>query len=243
MTRTLCALVAAIALLGAAAATAEAKPIKFRVQIKATQTTTWKQPYFETANNCFNRPWIQGEGGETVRFKGSGVAYAQRVGSGTFWTYGSPRFGPSGQHGISLKATNERTYQSARGNKPGPCGGGTPDEVEAAECGARSARLFGQLSFQDRSRRLLLRAVTGPGSSAANALGYENCSIWAPDGVEEAWLTEITQRAPARELLDPDFKKHIVIAKRSFAKQLYPDAATIDMATSVYWQVTLTRLR
>lgn len=39
------------------------------------------------------------------------------------------------------------------------------------------------------------------------------------------------------------FRVQIVIAKKSFAKQLYPDAATIDMATNVHWQVTLTRLR
>ena len=237
----LCALVAALALLAPTAA--QAKPVKFRVQIKATQTTNWKQPYYETANNCFNRPWIQGEGGEVVRLKGSGVAYAQKVGSSTLWTYGSPEFGPSGKHGIALTATNERRYHSARGNKPGPCGGGSPEEVEPAECGTRSAKLFGQLSFQDKNRRLLLRASTGPGSSSSSALGFENCSIWAPDGVEEGWLTEITQKAPARELLDPEFKKHIVIARKSFTKQLYPTAATIDMATNVHWEVTLTRLK
>lgn len=242
-TRIPCALVIALALLAPTAAAAQASPVKFRVQIKATQTTNWKQPYHETANNCFNRPWIQGEGGEVVKFKGSGVAYAQRVGSSTFWTYGSPNFGPGGKHGIPLKATNERRYHSARGNKPGPCGGGSPEEVEAAECGTRTAKPFGQLSFQDKNRRLLLRVSDGPGSSSSNPLGFDNCPIWAPDGVDQASLTDVTQRAPARELLDPEFKKHIVIAKKTFTKQLYPDAATIDMSTSVHWQVTLTRLK
>ena len=52
----------------------------------------------------------------------------------------------------------------------------------------------------------------------------------------------MTQKAPARELLDPNFKKHIVIARKTFTGKLYPDAATITEATHVYWQVTLTRL-
>ena len=237
------ALVTALALLAPTAATAQAKPVKFRVQIKATQTTSWKQPYYETANNCYNRPWRQGEGGEVVKFKGSGIAYAQRVGSGTFWTYGSPQFGPGGKHGIALTATNERRYHSARGDKPGPCGGGSPDVIEPAECGGRSGKVFGQLSFEDKNRRLKLRASVGPIAATPNPLRFDDCPIFAPQGAEQAWLTEITQRAPARELLDPDFKRHIVIAKKTFTDQLYPTAAKIDMVTNVYWQVTLTRLK
>ncbi len=247
MNRMLCALVASLALVAASATTAEAqRPVKFRVQVKATQTTDWKQPYYETANNCYNRPWIQGEGGEVVKFKGSGTAYAHRVGREAIWTYGSPRFGPSGKPGIALTATNERRYHSARGNKPGPCGGGSPEEVEPTECGTRSGKAWGQLSFPDaKDRTLLLRANAdrAPGSSTLTDLGFDKCDIWTPTGVDDAWLTEITQKAPARELLDPDFKKHIVIARKTFTGSLYPDAATITMNTSVFWQVTLTRLK
>ncbi|MDQ3934297.1 MAG: hypothetical protein M3340_06660 [Actinomycetota bacterium] len=245
MYRMLCALVAAFALVAATATTAEAqRPVKFRVQIKASQTTDWKQPYYETANNCFNRPWIQGEGGEVVKFKGSGTAYAHKIGSSTIWTYGSPRFGPTGLHGIPLTATNERRYHLARGNKPGPCGGGSPEEVEPAECGTRSGKAFGQLAFQDKNRRLLLRVnERTSGSATPTDLGFDKCDILTPPGVDAAWLTEITQKAPARELLDPDFKKHIVIARKAFTHTLYPDAATITMNTNVFWQVTLTRLK
>jgi hypothetical protein len=76
----------------------------------------------------------------------------------------------------------------------------------------------------------------------ATNLGFDDCGIWAPEGVQQAGLTEVTQKAPARELLDPNFKKHIVIARKTFTGKLYPDAATITEATHVYWQVTLTRL-
>jgi hypothetical protein len=222
---------------GVFASNAEAaKPVKFRVQIKATQATDWKQPYFETANNCYNRPWRQGEGGEVVKFKGSGVAYVQKVGRGYYFTYGSPNFGPGGKHGIDLTAKNDRRSYSAQGNKPGPCGGGTPDEVDQVQCGTRKAKGHGLLSWDTRGKKLRLT------TSVDGTLNYDNCPIWAPPGVAQAGLTDITQKAPARELLDPNFKKHIVLARKSFKYQLYPDGATINMLTNVRWEVTLTRL-
>ena len=64
-----------------------------------------------------------------------------------------------------------------------------------------------------------------------------------PEGVRAAGLTEISQNAPARELLDPDFKKHIVIARKTFSGTLYPDTAPINTTTSVFWQATLRRVR
>src|SRR3954452_9239272 len=237
MTRLVKPLIAALVVsAGVFASNAQAAaPVKFRVLIKASQTTNWKQPYFEIANNCYNRPWRQGEGGEVVKFKGSGIAYAQKVGRNYYFTYGSPNFGPGGKHGIALKATNERRYKSSHGNKPGPCGGGTPDETEQVQCGTRSATGAGLLSWETGGKKLRLTA-------SADGLDYTNCPIWAPPGVQQAGLTQITQKAAARELLDPNFKKHIVIARKSFKYQLYPDAATINELTSVYWQVTLTRL-
>jgi hypothetical protein len=238
MNRPIKPLVAALVICaGVFASNAEAaQPVKFRVQIKATQTTDWKQPYFETANNCFNRPWRQGEGGEVVKFKGSGIAYVQKVGRGYFFTYGSPNFGPSGKHGIALTEKNDRHSYSAQGNKPGPCGGGTPDEVAPVQCGARTAKGYGQLSWDQGNKKLRLRTSTD------GSLGFDNCPIWAPPGVTQAGITEIAQKAPARELVDPNFKKHIVLARKSFKYQLYPDGATIDMLTNVRWEVTLTRL-
>jgi hypothetical protein len=240
MKRLLKSLIAALVVCaGVFAANADASgPIKFRVQIKASQTTDWKQPYFETAGNCFNRPWRQGEGGEVVKFNGSGIAYAQKVGRNFYSTYGSPDFGPGGKHGIALKAKNERRSYSAQGNKPGPCGGGTPDEVQQVQCGVRAGSAWGQLSWDTGGKRLRVRAPLADGTD----LGFPDCGIWAPEGVQQAGLTEITQKAPARELLDPNFKKHIVIARRTYTGKLYPDAATITEATHVYWQVTLTRL-
>jgi hypothetical protein len=239
MNRLTTSLIAALVVCaGVFASNAEAaKPVKFRVQIKASQTTTWKQPYYETENNCYNRPWRQGEGGEVVKFSGKGIAYAQKVGRNYYFTYGSPDFGPSGKHGIDLAAKNERHYYSAQGNKPGPCGGGTPDEVEQVQCGTRKAKGAGQLSWDSGNKRLLLRT-----SLASGSLTYDDCPIWAPPGVTQAGLTEITQKAPARELLDPNFKKHIVLARKSFNYKLYPDAATITELTTVRWEVTLTRL-
>jgi hypothetical protein len=106
------------------------------------------------------------------------------------------------------------------------------------ECGARSGDAWGRLSWDTGGKRLRVRASL---PSATN-LGFDHCGIWAPDGVTQAGLTEITQKAPARELLDPNFKKHIVIARKTFTGKLYPDAATITEMTHVYWQVTLTRL-
>ena len=239
MTRLVKPLVAALVVAGVFASNADAaKPVKFRVQIKASQTTDWQQPYFETANNCYNRPWRQGKGGEVVKFKGSGIAYAQKVGDNYYFTYGSPDFGPSGKRGIALKATNVRRYQSSQGTKPGPCGGGTPEQVEQVECGSRAASALGQLSWENANKRLAVRTSF----AGSDNLNYTDCPIWAPPAVTQAGLTTISQKAPARELLDPDFKKHIVIARRSFEYQLYPDAATINELTSVYWQVTLTRL-
>ena len=238
MKRMIVALAAVFVLCAGLTASADARPVKFRVQIKATQTTNWKQPYYETDNNCYNRPWRQGEGGEVVKFQGSAIAYVQKVGRNFYFTYGSPDFGPSGKHGITLKAKNERRYHSSQGNKPGPCGGGSPEEVEDVKCGTRSGKAFGQLSWDQGNKRLRLRTSLDSGTN----LGFDDCPIWQPDGVTAAGLTEITQKAPARELLDPAFKEHIVIARKTFKKTLYPDAATIHTTTGVHWQVTLRRL-
>jgi hypothetical protein len=239
MTRKIAALVGALFVCTAGLAqVADAKPVKFRLQIEAKQTTNWKQPYYETANNCYNRPWSEGEGGEVVKFRGSGIAYAQKVGRNWYFTYGSPNFGPSGKHGITLKATNERRYRHVQGNKPGPCGGGSPEEAEQVTCGTRSGKALGQLSWDTGGKRLRLRASLDPSMN----LGFDDCPIWQPDDVTAAGLTDITQKAPSRELLDPNFKEHIVIARKNYKKVLYPDAATITSTTGVYWKVTLRRL-
>ena len=239
MTRKIAALAGALVVCSAGlVSSADAKPVKFRLQIEAQQTTNWKQPYYETANNCYNRPWTQGKGGEVVKMRGSGIAYAQKVGRNWYFTYGSPDFGPSGKRGISLKATNERRYSHMQGNKPGPCGGGTPDETEQVTCGTRSGNALGQLSWDTGGKRLRLRTALDMGTN----LGFDDCPIWQPDGVTTAGLTEITQKAPSRELLDPKFKEHIVIARKNYKKVLYPDGATITSTTGVYWKVTLRRL-
>jgi hypothetical protein len=239
MNRALKTLIAALVIgAGVLAGNADARPVKFRVQIKASQTSNWNQPYFETANNCFNRPWRQGAGGEALTFKGSGIGYAQKVGRLTFWTYGSPNFGPTGFHGIPLVAKTDRHAASSHGNKPGPCGGGTPDEADQYQCGARSGKAWGQLSWDSGGKRLLLRAPLADGTE----FGFSNCLLFVPTGVSQAQLTEISQKAPAKELLDPNFKKHIVIARKSFKDTLLSGGATITDTTTVQWQVTLTRL-
>jgi hypothetical protein len=236
--RLLTLLVAVAALTALAAGPAHAaKPPKFKVSIYASQVTKWKQPYYETANNCFNRPWRQGEGKETVQMRGSGVAYAQAVGRNTFFTYFSPNYGPGGKLGIPLKATNERSRSVSHGNKPGPCGGGTPTETEQFECGKKSGKAWGQLSIRG-NRRLSLGTRLQP----YGALSFTNCDVDSPPGVTQADLTEISQRAAAKDLLNRKLKKHVVIAGKRFKHVLYPDAARIDIETYVYWKITLKRI-
>ena len=110
--------VAALAVPAGASAAGAPKPPKFRVQIQATQTSTFKQPYFKTNRDCFSRPWSQGQGSQTITMKGSGTAYVQRLGKTALWTYNSPDFGPGGTRGIQLKASITRSRSARWGSIP-----------------------------------------------------------------------------------------------------------------------------
>ena len=107
------------------------------------------------------------------------------------------------------------------------------------QCGTRTGDSWGQLSWPSSPRRLLLRALpVNPGE-----LLFGDCTVHVPEQVKAGGLTEITQNAPARELLDPDFKKHIVITRKTFSGTLFPNFGPVNTTTNVFWHVTLTRLR
>jgi hypothetical protein len=233
------AAVAALALPAAASAQGAPKPPKFRVQIQATQTTTYKQPYFKQDLNCFSRPWSQGQGSEIVTMKGSGVAYVQSVGKSAAWTYNSPVFGPAGTRGIKLRTAVSRTKSYRHGVDAGPCGGGEPAKDDTFECSPKTTTSNGLLSWTGRRLKLLTTRAEG-----APRADFANCQAFYPETVSQSSVTEIGQTAPAGEVTNPAYGKQIILARKSF-RTVYgrPDSQKLITNTTVRWQITLYRVK
>ena len=231
--------VAALALPAAASASGAPKPPKFRVQIQASQTTTYKMPYFKSNQDCFSRPWGQGQGSETVTMKGSGVGYVQRLGKTAIWTYNSPDFGPGGTRGIALRTSVERTKSARWGVDPGPCGGGGPAQDGVYDCPTKSSTFNGLMSWSGSQLKLLTTRNDG-----APRVNYANCQAYFPEKVRELSVTEIGQRAPISEVTDPAFGKQIILARKSF-RTVYgaPGSQKLITDTTVRWQITLYRVK
>ena len=231
--------VAALALPAAASASGAPKPPKFRIQIQATQTTTYKQPYFKSQGDCFNKPWSQGQGSETVTMKGSGTAYVQSLGNSAIWSYNSPVLGPTGTRGIPLATSISRTKSWRHGDDPGPCGGGDATVDDTFDCSPKASTFNGLLSW--RGSRLSLFTTLKDG---APRVDFANCQAFFPRDVGESRVTEISQRAPISEVTDPAFGKQIILARKSF-RTVYgrPDSQKLITDTTVRWQITLYRVK
>lgn len=230
---------AALAAPATASAAGVPKPPKFRVRIQATQTSTFKQPYFKTDQDCFSRPWSQGQGSQTITMKGSGTAYVQRLGKTALWTYNSPDFGPGGTRGIQLKTSITRSKSARWGVDPGPCGGGGPAQDGVYDCPSKGSSYNGLMTW--RGRRLNLLTTR---NDDAPRVDYPNCRIYFPPKVNELALTEIGQVAPISEVTDPAFGKQIILARTSFDHTFgAPGSQKLITSTTVRWQITLYRVK
>ena len=223
----------------AASAQGLQKPVKFRARLQAIQTTTFKQPYFKFNQDCFSRPWSQGEGSETVTMKGSGTMYLQRLGNFASFTYNSPNYGPTGSRGLRLAATVARTKNYTYGVDPGPCGGGEPQKNGVYDCPTISTKFNGLFSW--KGRRLELLTVRSDGAPRTD---YPNCQIFSPMKVAEAKVTEIGQDAPVSDVANPEFGKQIILARKWF-RTVYgqPGFVRTTATTTVRWQLTLYRVK
>jgi hypothetical protein len=227
--------VSALALPAAASAQGIPKPVKFRASLQAVQTTTYKIPYRKFDQDCFSRPWAQGDGSETVTMKGSGTMYLHRIGKFASFTYNSPNYGPTGSRGLQLATSVTRTKSYRSGVDPGPCGGGEPAKDWTFDCSPKRSTFNGLFSWEGRQLRLLTVR-----NERAPRVDYANCQLFTPEKVGEAKVTEIGQDAPVSDIANPEFGKQIVLARKSFRK-VY--SGNIITSTTVRWQLTLYRVK
>jgi hypothetical protein len=225
--------------LPAAAAAADSPVAKFRVLVQATQKTKWTKPLKVGERDCFNRPWSKGSGEETVTMKGSGIVYAQAIADFDGFTYDSPDYGPAGSSGIPLRATATRRNDSLNGALPGRCGGGRPEERVPYVCDDEQGAYYGQLRWEG-DRRLALHTMV---QRRERPMTWWNCPLEIAKAASPANITPISQRITPRELVDRRFKKHIILASKTFREVLYPGNLDIETTTTTRWQITLYRLK
>ena len=188
--------------------------------VALTQNTSWKLPYQRAgAADCYHVPNVSGEGNQQIRFAGSGLVEATRVG------HNAPTF--SYMHGGRTRpgigeghAGIDRVGHRVRHVESGPCGpSNEPDYDSFSECGSQSHHWTYRLESPQRNRvaavrrrgtrqprlgrDLRLLPLMSTGITGVGDLGY------LYDGFSE--------QLPAGDLFNPEFGKIILLGRRDFA--------------------------
>lgn len=230
----------ATAALGGSAVVAEAamprmQQADFTVTATATQTTTWKRSPSASIADCMPVERHTGEGRETVSMTLKPWKYtAYRVGRqlSLVAAPGKSGMGPHAWTKVSRQGV-ERVEAV-----PGTCMDNPGSVVDSGpyDCGTRNRFLSPQIGY--RRGRLTLEAGEAP-LAPLNRVDYDNCPIYVAEGVRANGLTSTPSRSavPIGELLDPDLRKHIVLARRSWKLR----SGSYRGTTTVRWTLTLTR--
>jgi len=235
----LAAALAAVASAGAATAAEAAIPrmqqADFTVSATATQTTSWKRDPLASVADCTPIERFTGEGRETVSLTLKPWSFtAYRVGGQLSLVAkpGRSGFGPQAWTKVSRSGREqvEEVAGTCMGNPRRVTDGGPYD------CGTRNRFLTPQLGYE--RARLTLGASEAP-LAPLHKVRYETCPIHVADGVTENGLTKTPSLAkvPVGELLDPDLRQHIVLARKTYRLA----AGGYRGTTTVRWTVKLTR--
>jgi hypothetical protein len=137
--------------------------------VALTQNISWKLPYQRAgAADCYHVPNVSGEGNQQIRFAGSGLVEATRVG------HNAPTF--SYMHGGRTRpgigeghAGIDRVGHRVRHVESGPCGpSNEPDYDSFSECGSQSHHWTYRLESPQRNR-VALSGDEALGSLASGA--------------------------------------------------------------------------
>jgi len=216
----------------------------FRAQISGTQSTSWKLPYQRAgAADCYHVPYVSGEGNQQIRFAGSGLVEAKRVGHNapTFSYLHQGRSRPGigeGHAGIN------RVGHRVKHVENGPCGPShDPDYDSFSECGSQSHHWTYQLESPQRDR-VALSGDEALGSLASGAT-FTYCPLmWTGiTGVGDlGYLYDgFSEKLPAGDLFNREFGKIILLGHRSFADPSRSYSG-ITGKTRIQWTVSLTRV-
>jgi hypothetical protein len=216
----------------------------FQAQISGTQSTSWKLPYQRAgAADCYHVPYVSGEGNQKIRFAGSGLVEARRVGHNaptfSYLYRGRTRSGIGEGH-----AGIDRGGHRVRHVENGPCGPShDPDYDSFSECGSQARHWTYQLESPQRNR-VALSGDEALGSLASGAT-FAFCPLMSTgiSGVGDlGYLYDgFSEQLPARDLFNPEFGKLILLGRRDFADPS-PSYLGITGKTRIRWTVSLTRV-
>lgn len=206
----------------------------FAVSLTATQKTTWKATGRASMRDCMPLFRTTGEGTETVTMRTTRGARATLMKSGreaTFLLHGSSL-------GVEVPTDASVTRQGILRTTEiaGSCGDNPEQTSDTGpyDCGPRNRDLIFKASYV--RGRLGFEADQGL-IAPLTPQRYENCPIFANPKVLTNDLTLATTRAPAGELLDRRFRKHIVLGRKSWKL----DSKDATGTTTVSWKLTLVR--
>jgi len=221
----------ALGLAVAAAPAADARPVRFDVELSGIQKTTWEKHHIAEAGCDVS---IDGRGSEAYRFRSKPLRVrAVRIPGGVLFVSGR---GPAR---LRLSGTVTRAGEVILG--PGEIcsegnGTGTPAPT-APDCGTRRVRGTVELGFSTRPNDLL---VIDDGLLGGRDV-FRNCPTGASDqfpalmGLDDRGR-RIGQRLPARDLFGHG--KNVVIARGSKSVRGGETTST----TSIRWTASFTRV-
>jgi len=215
----------------------------FRVTITGEQITAWRIPYQHIGvASCYQVGYVEGMGGQRIRFSGSGLVEA----SGS--RGGEPSFEVlSGGHvvnGIGIGSAELRRYgHKTFHGEPGQCGGEAKTVEEMRGCGSERQRWKYFLTTAHH-RSVELDGVQDPVPLVA-PLDLTYCPLFGnglPGGGD---LTDLYNGFDVslgdEQLFDRKLAKIVLTADRTFNQQV-PTPLGITGTTVVQWTITLTRV-
>ncbi len=216
----------------------------FQAQISGTQDTSWKLPYQRGgAADCYHVPYVSGEGSQQIRFAGSGLVEATRVGHNapTFSYLHRGRTRPGIREGhAGINRVGHRVLHVENG----PCGPShEPDHDAFSECGSQSHHWTYQLESPQRNR-VALSGDEALGSLASGAT-FAYCPLMSTGitGIGDlgSLYDGFSEQLPAGDLFNAEFGKIILLGHHDFAGP--PQAYSgLTGKTRIRWTVSLTRV-
>lgn len=226
----------AAALAPAGAAAAKPKTARFYVSAIGTQVIDYEEPQRNTYRDCQGQRWTRAKGNEVMTFRSKRtkalITYtgrgAPRVKLGTWGRFAAGRYALTATGGI------ERAGEKVFGIEPSACfEPGQPTETNTGPYDCRPMKLRYEV-FVGWSDAIAL------GVNEKSGARYENCPVDAPDGVLEGSFTRIeSEPFPARDLFDPKFRVHEILAAKDFEEK----GAYARSTARVTWKIRFERQR
>ena len=226
---------AALAPAGAAAAT-KPKTARFYVSVIGTQVVDYEEPRRNTYRDCQGQRWTRAKGNEVMTFRSKKtkalITYtgrgAPQVKLGTWKRFAA------GRYALAATGAVERTGEKVFGIEPSVCfDAGEPTETNTGpyDCGPRKLRYDVFVGWSD---------AIALDVGAKKWARYANCPVDAPSGVTEGSFTRIqSEPFPAKDVFDPKFRVHEILAAKDFQEKTVNDTST----ARVTWKIRFERQR